>query len=75
MVMTACVGPPGSVHQEITPTDAEVEAYNASVAPEERIVCRDEVPVGSHIPRRVCRLQAHMDSNSDVTRAELRRIR
>ncbi len=73
--MSACVGPPGTVTEDLTPTDAEVEAYNASVAPEERIVCRAETPVGSHIPRRVCRLQTHMESNSTFTRAELRRIR
>jgi hypothetical protein len=44
------------------------------VSPEERIVCREEVPVGSFIPRRVCRLQAHMDSTSDEIRTELRRV-
>lgn len=74
MTLTACIGPAGSVHQKITPTDAEVEAYNASVSPEERIVCREEVPVGSFIPRRVCRLQAQVDSTSDEIRTELRRV-
>jgi hypothetical protein len=55
------------------PTDAEVEQYNASVSPEERIVCRDEIPVGTNIPRRVCRLIADMEANSVFTRSELNR--
>ena len=56
------------------PTDAEVEQYNASVAPEERIVCRDEVTVSSNIPRRLCRRISDMQSDSVFTRGELRRI-
>lgn len=53
------------------PTDAEVEQYNASVPPEERIVCRDEKPVATYIPRRVCRMVVDMESNSTFTRQEL----
>lgn len=53
------------------PTDAEVEQYNASVPPEERIVCRDEIPVGSNIPRRLCRRIADMEATSTFTRQEL----
>ncbi len=53
------------------PTDAEVEQYNASVAPEKRIVCRDETPVGTNIPRRVCRRIADLESDSMLVRQEL----
>ncbi len=74
IMMTACLGPSGSVHQPVTPTDAEIEAYNASVSPEERIVCREEVPVGSYIGRRVCRFQSQIDSSTDELRGELRRV-
>ncbi|MDD9890376.1 MAG: hypothetical protein OXU30_08560 [Gammaproteobacteria bacterium] len=56
------------------PTDAEVEQYNASVAPSEHIVCRNERPVGSHIPQRVCRRVADMEAVSTLQREELRRI-
>jgi hypothetical protein len=56
------------------PTDAEVEQYNASVPPEERIVCRDETQVGSNIPRRVCRYIADIDETSQFTRSELNRV-
>lgn len=56
------------------PTDAEVEAYNARVGPGEQIVCRREVPVGSHIPVRVCRLAAQMEDESALQRSELRRV-
>lgn len=72
--LSACLGPPGSARTQQTPTDAEVEAYNARVDPEERIICRTETPVGSFIPRRVCRLQAQVDSTSNQTRTELRRV-
>ena len=56
------------------PTDAEVEAYNARVAPQERIVCRRETPVGTNIPRRVCRLQRDITETSNLHRDELRRV-
>lgn len=72
--LAACLGPPGTAKTQQTPTDAEVESYNARVDPDERIICRTETPVGSFIPRRVCRLQAAVDSASDQTRTELRRV-
>ena len=53
------------------PTAAEVEQYNASVPPEEQIVCREEVQVTTHIPRRVCRLVVDMEDDSAFTRSEL----
>ncbi|MFK7864638.1 MAG: hypothetical protein AB8B95_10485 [Pseudohongiellaceae bacterium] len=55
------------------PTDAEVEQYNASVPPEERIVCREEKPVATYIARRVCRYASEMDQESRFTRSELNR--
>lgn len=55
------------------PTDAEVEQYNASVDPSEHIVCRNEKPVGSHIPIRVCRKVADLDETTRHHRSELRR--
>ncbi|TFH73457.1 hypothetical protein E3V39_09605 [Gammaproteobacteria bacterium LSUCC0112] len=55
------------------PTPAEVEQYNASVAPEERIVCRNEIPVGSNIPVRKCRLMNDIDETSTFHREQLRR--
>lgn len=53
------------------PTDAEVEQYNASVPPEERIMCRDETSVGSNIPKRICRLISDMEETSRFHRQEL----
>tara|TARA_R110002072_G_scaffold271208_1_gene431147 strand:- start:6631 stop:6969 length:339 start_codon:yes stop_codon:yes gene_type:complete len=55
------------------PTPAEVEQYNASVAPEQRIVCRSETPVGSNIPVRTCRLAIDIDETSTFHREQLRR--
>ena len=49
----ACaVSPPKGDSGQFTPTDAEVEQYNARVAPEDRIVCRQEKPVGTYIAKR-----------------------
>ena len=56
------------------PNDAEVAQYNASAAPEERIVCRDETPIGSNIPRRVCRYLRDIESTSQFHRDQLRRV-
>jgi hypothetical protein len=55
------------------PTPAEVEQYNAMVPPEERIVCRSEIPVGSNIPVRKCRLLSDIDETSTFHREQLRR--
>ena len=59
---------------QFTPTDAEVEQYNARVAPEDRIVCRQEKPVGTYIAKRVCRLQVDVDATSSLHRQQLRRV-
>jgi len=79
--LTACA-PLGSAEQagqsanQVTrlPTDAEVEQYNAQVPPEERIICRNEVPVGSNIPRRTCRFIKDIEETSRFTRDQLRNV-
>jgi len=53
------------------PTDAEVIAYNESVEPEKRIVCRDEKPVRSSISRRTCRYLRDIKETSDFHRQVL----
>ena len=73
-LICACTANQGNERQSRLPTDAEVEAYNAQVPPEERIVCRQETPVGTYIPKRVCRLQADMEETSDLHRGQLRRV-
>ena len=71
----ACaVSPPKGDSGQFTPTDAEVEQYNARVAPEDRIVCRQEKPVGTYIAKRVCRLQVDVDATSSLHRQQLRRV-
>ena len=71
----ACaVSPSEGVSGQFTPTDAEVEQYNARVAPEDRIVCRQEKPVGTYIAKRVCRLQVDVDATSSLHRQQLRRV-
>ncbi len=56
------------------PTDAEVEQYNASVPPDEHIVCRMERSVRSNIPRRVCRYVKDIAETSAFHREQLRRV-
>ena len=68
------VSPPKGDSTQLTPTDAEVEQYNARVAPEDRIVCRLEKPVGTYIAKRVCRLQVDVDATSSLHRQQLRRV-
>lgn len=71
----ACaMSPPEGDSAQFTPTDAEVEQYNARVAPEDRIVCRQEKPVGTYIAKRVCRLQVDVDATSSLHRQQLRRV-
>jgi hypothetical protein len=72
LVLTACVSEP--VESPRLPTDAEVEQYNASVPPEEHIICRMETPVGTNIPKRVCRLVKDISETSDFHREQLRRV-
>ncbi len=73
LLETACAAP-GEGSTNRMPTDAEVEQYNATVDPSEHIVCRNERPVGSHIPVRVCRRVADMETISTHHREELRRV-
>jgi hypothetical protein len=73
--LLACAVPEGTQSPaRRLPTDAEVEQHNASVAPEERIVCREEIPVGSNIPKRVCRYVKDIEETSEFHRAQLRRV-
>ena len=60
--------------QERMPNDAEVAKFNASVAPEDRIVCRKETPIGTNVPRRVCRYIRDIDATSLFHRDQLRRV-
>lgn len=76
IVLTACASDTTTVQpRQVSrpPTPAEVEQYNASVAPEQRIVCRSETPVGSNIPVRTCRLAIDIDETSAFHREQLRR--
>ena len=73
ILLSACsTNPAGYIR--ILPTDAEVAQYNASVEPEERIVCRRETPVGSNVPRRVCRYVRDIEDTSRFHREQLKRV-
>ena len=73
-VLSGCAVDPDSNSGRQLPTDAEVEQYNASVQPEERIVCRQERQVASNIPRRVCRYVRDIEETSAFHRDQLRRV-
>ena len=72
ILLSACSTNPAGYIRTL-PTDAEVAQYNASVAPEERIVCRRETPVGSNVPRRVCRYVRDIEDTSRLHRDQLKR--
>ncbi len=73
VLLAGCLAPGAESVEPRVPTDAEVEQYNASVAPAERIVCRREIPVGSNIPKRLCRLVKDVEEASTFHREQLRR--
>ncbi len=56
------------------PTDAELEQYNATVDPEDRIICAEETPVGTRIPQRTCRRAGNIEDTADLTQREFNRI-
>lgn len=72
MLVTCSAGPESQSFS--TPTDAELEQYNASVSPEDRIVCSKERPVGSRISQRVCRRVGDVELTSFLSQRTWRRI-
>ena len=73
LLLIACLAQNQIPAESRLPTDAEIEQYNASVAPDERIVCRRELPVGTNIPKRLCRLVKDVEDTSQFHRDQLRR--
>lgn len=76
LALVSCVSPNSEEVREIQrmPTDAEVEQYNAKVTPEERIVCRNEVPVGTNIPQRRCYFVQELEEIGRFHRRQLRNV-
>ncbi len=70
-VLTACTMPERK--ETRMPTEAEIEQYNASVEPEDRIICRDEKPVGTRITQTVCRRAGYIEEVSALSQREWRR--
>lgn len=56
------------------PSEAEIEQYNAAVAPEDRIICRNEKPFGTRISQKVCRRAGAIEEVSALSQREWRRI-
>ena len=72
-LLASCAVDPSENNGRRLPTDAEVEQYNASVEADDRIVCRQETPIGSNIPRRLCRLVRDIEETSAFHREQLGR--
>jgi hypothetical protein len=70
--LVACTLP--EREQQRMPTEAEIEQYNASVEPDDRIICRDEKPVGTRISQRICRRAGTIEEVSDLSQREWRRL-
>ena len=73
LLLSACAVEPGGYVRKL-PTDAEVAQYNASVTPDERIVCRLETPIGTNVPRRLCRYIRDIEATSRFHREQLTRV-
>ncbi|MDA8617463.1 hypothetical protein N9M23_04250 [Gammaproteobacteria bacterium] len=73
LLLSACAAEPGGYVRKL-PTDAEVAQYNASVTPDERIVCRLETPLGTNVPRRLCRYIRDIEATSRFHREQLTRV-
>ncbi len=56
------------------PTASEIEQYNASVPPEDQIVCSREKPTGSRIAQVTCRRAGTLEEISDLTQAQFQRV-
>jgi hypothetical protein len=52
--------------------DGTPAAAAGQPAPQGKMVCEEEMPLGSHIPRRVCRYQEDIDANRQETQEKLR---
>ena len=74
LLLSSCALSQDSRQTTRLPTDAEVEQYNAQVPPEERIVCREEIAVGTNIPQRKCRFLRDIEETSRFTREQLRNV-
>ena len=73
----SCAAPQSSDESNVVqrlPTDAEVEQHNAQVPAEERIVCREEIPVGTNIPQRRCYLAQDIETIGRIHREQLRNV-
>jgi len=73
VLLLACSAAPSTELATRLPTDAEVAQYNASVPAEKHIICRQETPIRSNIPMRVCRLVKDVEESSTFHREQLRR--
>ncbi len=72
-LLSACTVDPNR-RSSRPPTAAEVEAHNASAAPEDQIICRTEKPFGTRISQRICRRAGDIASNSENIQREMNRV-
>ena len=45
-------------------TNEEIEAYNNDPNHTDKIVCRTETPIGSRVPKRVCRMESVIEQRA-----------
>lgn len=72
-LLSACTVDPNR-RSSRPPTNAEVEAHNATAAPEDQIVCRTEKPFGTRISQRICRRVGDIASNAENIQREMNRV-
>ena len=55
-------------------TKEEVEAYNNDPNNIDKIVCVKETPIGTRVPKRVCRMQSSIDERARQDQRETQKI-
>ena len=55
-------------------SDKEIKTYNSNPNNTNKIVCKKEMPIGSRIPERVCRMESSIDERSRQDQQSLKEI-
>lgn len=55
--------------------EEKLRVYNETAADRDRVVCRRERPVGSHMPRTICRTVAEIEAEREAAQETIRQDR
>ena len=75
MVSGCATGGGNAVSEKEQAEDAAVVEYNATVEPEERVVCTRERVSGTNIARKICRTERQIEEEREHAREAMDEIR